>query len=412
MQKRVGIIIPIYNVAKFLDECLQSAINQTYSNLVILCIDDGSTDESFEIAKSYFLQDSRIVLIQKPNGGQSSARNVGIDYCNNELQIGKYRKDDGYYITQGIYTYRGCFDLAQQEHESVKLHKNQDIIIYTHTTDFQPCEYVYFLDSDDLLALHCIESCMQIVEREKDIDLVWHDFYSIDENGKKIGENIQFRDKHIISDSNYIFVDYSTIFHLKLQTTNGFAWGGLISLQVINSRRLRFMDSVYAEDQAFAFMLFAIVNRIVLMTQSLYGYRHRIGSTENFNPQVHTYPKFKSDIYQSFKNKILAKEYDISHSWLIMANTLYDFKDTLQNQEKQHLVFAACLYCTPHRVKALYTIAIEKKDPKAAIKLFTRLYTILPKNHFKIPTKIAYYMPSAYRIFYIFKNILNTLRKK
>ena len=354
---KVSVIVPVYNVEGYLEKCLESLVRQSLKDIEIIVVNDGATDNSLKIAKKYEEKYSNILKVySKRNGGLSDARNFGLIYATGE--------------------------------------------------------YIAFLDSDDLLALHCIESCMQIVEREKDIDLVWHDFYSIDENGKKIGENIQFRDKHIISDSNYIFVDYSTIFHLKLQTTNGFAWGGLISLQVINSRRLRFMDSVYAEDQAFAFMLFAIVNRIVLMTQSLYGYRHRIGSTENFNPQVHTYPKFKSDIYQSFKNKILAKEYDISHSWLIMANTLYDFKDTLQNQEKQHLVFAACLYCTPHRVKALYTIAIEKKDPKAAIKLFTRLYTILPKNHFKIPTKIAYYMPSAYRIFYIFKNILNTLRKK
>ena len=54
MQKRVGIIIPIYNVAKFLDECLQSVINQTYSNIAIVCIDDGSTDESFEMLNHIF----------------------------------------------------------------------------------------------------------------------------------------------------------------------------------------------------------------------------------------------------------------------------------------------------------------------------------------------------------------------
>lgn len=77
----VGIIIPIYNVEKYLKECLDSVINQTYKNLQIVLVDDGSTDNSFTIAKEYFDKDKRIALIKKEkNTGMGSSRNMGLDY--------------------------------------------------------------------------------------------------------------------------------------------------------------------------------------------------------------------------------------------------------------------------------------------------------------------------------------------
>ncbi|EIM2292003.1 glycosyltransferase family 2 protein, partial [Campylobacter jejuni] len=82
--KKVGIVIPIYNVEKYLDECLQSVVNQTYANLSIVLVNDGSNDNSLSIAKKYALQDERIVIINKKNGGLSSARNTGIDFFANQ----------------------------------------------------------------------------------------------------------------------------------------------------------------------------------------------------------------------------------------------------------------------------------------------------------------------------------------
>ncbi|HEC1484319.1 TPA: glycosyltransferase family 2 protein, partial [Campylobacter jejuni] len=79
--KKIGVVIPIYNVEKYLKECLDSVINQTYKNLQIILVNDGSTDEnSLSIAKEYTLKDKRFILFDKENGGLSSARNVGIEY--------------------------------------------------------------------------------------------------------------------------------------------------------------------------------------------------------------------------------------------------------------------------------------------------------------------------------------------
>ncbi len=75
----VSVIVPVYNVAPYLEQCLDSIVNQTYRNLEIILVDDGSTDESGAICDRYAEQDSRIKVVHKENGGQSSARNVALD---------------------------------------------------------------------------------------------------------------------------------------------------------------------------------------------------------------------------------------------------------------------------------------------------------------------------------------------
>lgn len=79
----ISVIVPIYNVGKYLNECLDSIKNQSYRNLEIIMVDDGSTDNSAEICKQY-LTDDRFNYYYKENGGQSSARNIALDIANGE----------------------------------------------------------------------------------------------------------------------------------------------------------------------------------------------------------------------------------------------------------------------------------------------------------------------------------------
>lgn len=74
----ISVIIPVYNVENYLEECLDSVINQTLKDIEIICVDDGSTDNSANILKEYSKKDSRIKIITKENGGQATARNLGI----------------------------------------------------------------------------------------------------------------------------------------------------------------------------------------------------------------------------------------------------------------------------------------------------------------------------------------------
>ena len=85
LNPKISIILPIYNTKDYLEKCLDSILTQTYKNLEILCIDDGSTDGSELILDQYSKKDKRIKAVHKKNGGESSARNIGL-----QLMTGEY----------------------------------------------------------------------------------------------------------------------------------------------------------------------------------------------------------------------------------------------------------------------------------------------------------------------------------
>lgn len=107
----VSIIIPIYKVEPYLRRCLDSVIHQKYTNLEIILVDDGSPDGCPQICDEYAARDKRIVVIHKENGGISDARNAGLDICKGE--------------------------------------------------------YIYFIDSDDIIPSHCIDILLKIIILEK-----------------------------------------------------------------------------------------------------------------------------------------------------------------------------------------------------------------------------------------------------
>ena len=76
---KVSIIIPVYNVQAYLVECMDSVVRQTLKEIEIICINDGSTDNSLEILKSYAEKDKRIIIIDKENGGYGVGMNIGIE---------------------------------------------------------------------------------------------------------------------------------------------------------------------------------------------------------------------------------------------------------------------------------------------------------------------------------------------
>ena len=81
MKSKVSIIVPVYNIESYIGDCIKSLINQSYINLEILLINDGSKDSSLRICNNYSKIDSRVKVISKKNGGLSSARNCGLEYA-------------------------------------------------------------------------------------------------------------------------------------------------------------------------------------------------------------------------------------------------------------------------------------------------------------------------------------------
>ena len=83
-EKLISVIIPIYKVEQYLDECVESIIKQTYKNLEIILVDDGSPDGCPQMCDEWARKDERIRVVHKKNGGLSSARNAGLDVATGE----------------------------------------------------------------------------------------------------------------------------------------------------------------------------------------------------------------------------------------------------------------------------------------------------------------------------------------
>ena len=81
MKDLISVIVPIYNVEKYLRRCVDSILNQTYKNLEVVLVDDGSPDACPAICDEYAQKDKRIKVVHKQNGGVSSARNTGLDFA-------------------------------------------------------------------------------------------------------------------------------------------------------------------------------------------------------------------------------------------------------------------------------------------------------------------------------------------
>ena len=110
MGPKISVIIPVYNDEKYIKKCLDSIINQTFKNIEVIIIDDGSTDKTLEMCSEYATSDDRIVVIHKENGGVSSARNLGLEKASGEL-ITFVDGDD--YIE--LNTYEKCIGLFEKE---------------------------------------------------------------------------------------------------------------------------------------------------------------------------------------------------------------------------------------------------------------------------------------------------------
>lgn len=116
MKKAISVIIPVYNTEKYLDKCLSSTVNQTFKDIEIIIVDDGSTDNSYEICKKYANIDNRIVLIRQSNQGQGFARNKALLKSNGEYI---------FFLDSDDYLELDAFELLYNE----AINKNSDLVM-------------------------------------------------------------------------------------------------------------------------------------------------------------------------------------------------------------------------------------------------------------------------------------------
>lgn len=131
---KVSIIVPVYNVEQYLPKCIESLVSQTLQEIEIILVDDGSTDKSVEICDIYALQDSRIKVIHKQNGGLSDARNIGIEVAKGDY-IAFLDSDD--WVETSMYEY--LYELAEKENAYIVQCDYIKTYDETEEIDFKEC---------------------------------------------------------------------------------------------------------------------------------------------------------------------------------------------------------------------------------------------------------------------------------
>ncbi len=368
--KKVGVVIPIYNVEKYLKECLDSVINQTYTNLEIILVNDDSTDEnSLNIAKEYTLKDKRIILFDKKNGGLSSARNVGIEYFSGEYETQYIEKENELNVFKII---------GDNPQNIYKIYKYKNALA-SDKLEISKIDYIIFLDSDNYWELNCIEEC---VVRMQNVDVLWFDHAciyddGIEDKGQKTRMNVfNFTQECTITPRDYAKQA------IKVGSRDiSFSWGGMIDFSFLKQLKLKFINKIINEDIHFGMVLFASADSIYILPKRLYLCRLRANSISNHDKKVTkaNVSEYFKDLYEFFgENAKEAKNYLKAASRMITALELIEFFKDQKNENSQAIKEAFL----PFYVKKALMIKKFKKDP---LNLKEKLPIIKPFIQTKIP---------------------------
>lgn len=219
---KVSLIIPVYNVESYLCKCLKSAITQTLKDIEIIVVNDGSTDSSGTIIKSFLDIDKRIVLIDKENGGLSSARNMGIKVAHGE--------------------------------------------------------FIAFLDSDDSIEPTFLEK-MYCYAKETNSDIVMCNYSKvIEKNGHIISGYRNIKNNTVFSSEEAV---HKIILDLSIQN---YAWDKIYKRNLFIEHNIFYPVGMYYEDMPTTFRLFFYANQVAYLNEYLYNYLQRENSiTKSFN---------------------------------------------------------------------------------------------------------------------------------
>ena len=228
----VTVVVPVYKVEQYLDACLESIVSQTYHNLEIIVVDDGSPDSCPKLCDQWAYRDSRIRVIHKENGGLASARNAAL-----------------------------------------------------------PCvsgEYITFVDSDDVIALNFVEHMLEDCLREN-VDVAMCGTTRLQEDGTTIVTE-ERPHRQIIPSEQAIHA-----FLYREGCLTGAIWGKIFKAHLFDQgRKVSFPNGLNSEDYPVEAAIYHSMNAIYIDPEPLYGYRVREGSicrpTDSKVPRGHRIP--------------------------------------------------------------------------------------------------------------------------
>ncbi len=234
---KFSVILPVYKVENYLRPCVDSILNQNYTDFEIILVDDGSPDKSPEICDDYARKDARVKVIHKPNGGQADARNVGLE------------------VAQG--------------------------------------DYICYIDSDDFLAN---DGVLQLLADKtvNNPDIVHYKFKEWFESDGHIAE-CRF-DYNVPTEGRSLAEIYCELVDKDAYYNS--AWSKIIRRNLLIENNIRFEKGIVGEDNEWYYHVVMVANSLVLVDESLYVYRRRQGSTtttatrKNLVDQLHVLDKW------------------------------------------------------------------------------------------------------------------------
>lgn len=368
---KVSIILPIYNVSNYLRECMDSVVRQTLKELEIICVDDGSTDDSLEIIREYAQEDKRIVVITGPNGGYGKAMNQGLNRATGE--------------------------------------------------------YIGIVEPDDYVSLTMFEDLYQIAH-ENDLDFVKADFYRFGRNEKRDMEL-----KYVALDSTG--TRYGELLHpcedpsLVKFTMN--TWSGIYKREFIEEYQIRHHETPGAsfQDNGFFFQTIIYAKRAMIIGKPYYRNRR-----DNPNSSVNNTEKvYCINIEYDFIRNILMQDREIwerfkqMYWWKKFHNYLFtisrigkgfkyeyiqrmssEFKRALQQEEYTKETFTpiewgklSLILEKPAEYYSIYVEASEssRKAQQQLKKVQKELNNIKNSTTFKVGRIIMYFPCKIKRLF-------------
>lgn len=298
MQPKVSIIVPIYNVEKYIHKCIDSILSQTFTDFELILVDDGSPDKCGEICEQYALKDNRIKVVHKENGGLSDARNAGIDVASGK--------------------------------------------------------YIYFIDSDDWISPNSIISLLNFAE-DNQCEIVQGGFYYAYENqmlysNGKIKEN---------SEPFCIDREEAMMELIKNNYIKNFAWGKLYLTSIVKEHK--FLKGVYFEDSYWQHLIIHEITKYGIIPSPLYFYIQRASSISgDFSIRnLDLLKGYESRIsfievyYPQFYNLVIDKFWEVASNFYRMSKKIND--NTIKIEYKKYWLYINSKYHRSLKNKIKYS---------------------------------------------------------
>ncbi len=323
MAPKISVIVPIYNVEPYLEKCLDSLTSQTFKDIEIICIDDGSPDNSATIVKRYVAKDKRISLYQQKNQGLSAARNTGLEHAKAPY-IMFCDPDDYYDLTMCAKMYDA---------------------IHTHDVDMAHCG----------------------------IQVEYEAFHELKESDEKY-YRIKFNGEQTITPNNFFQFDVSML-------------NKIFKKSIIDTYDLKFPVGLRYEDACFFFMYVAVAPKTFCIQKKLYHYLRRAASImgqtfSKSDEKVLDHLNIMAVIYDFLIKNHIVKKFEM----LFFAAYLecFYFSHTHLPHNKKHLAIKetqqflakfkfSTIECPPYVKEQLHNILIDNYPPRKVVHFQVRL---------------------------------------